>query len=344
MIKLFIFCISFIFFSHSYGAKNSIKNLRNKVSNQALKINKLAAQVRDLDKRISITNDDYLEKVRSLDQLEKKLAFLKGELQTSAIEISTNYEITKKALDHYLIEASDDSEESIKNKAIFYEILSKKMKSLKEAQFHSNNLLDSINTYEQKVDETKKTELSLYSLIVEMENKKKEVSQEYVQVLENKNKSQEKLDSLVARLKAKRKNSYRKKVAKNKSISPTMAMNLPIDAFDNVKKDKKGIIFKFTEVSAVKAPNSGKVVYADELSNYGKVIMIDHGNNVRSVILGDMSIKVQKNQIVEQGSLLGYTLADPGISKSLYYEVRKSNKAQNTINWISKNNRSILKI
>ena len=79
------------------------------------------------------------------------------------------------------------------------------------------------------------------------------------------------------------------------------------------------------EISPIKAPSSGKVVYTGELASYGNIIMIDHGQDVRSVIFGDMKIKANKGDLVEKSQILGYTMADPGIEKSLYYEIRKKN-------------------
>ncbi len=110
----------------------------------------------------------------------------------------------------------------------------------------------------------------------------------------------------------------------------------PLESFVNYKSGDKGVTFKYESRAPIKASAGGKVVYAGELASYGKVVMIDHGQEIRSVILGDIQIKASKGDQVKQGQILGYTLAEPGLKKSLYYEVRKKNVAQNTIALLEK--------
>jgi len=62
--------------------------------------------------------------------------------------------------------------------------------------------------------------------------------------------------------------------------------------------------------------------------------MIDHGKDIRSVILGDINLKVKKGDLLDANGLVGYTNVDLGLTKSLYYEIRKNNKAQNTMKLI----------
>ena len=57
-----------------------------------------------------------------------------------------------------------------------------------------------------------------------------------------------------------------------------------------------------------------------------------------------MVAKVSKNNIVKKGQLLGYTMGDPGTIKSVYYEVRKKNKVQNTLLWLNPSQRKSIKI
>ena len=194
--------------------------------------------------------------------------------------------------------------------------------------------------YDQKLTTTRSNEEIIYNLIMELENKKKEMSQKYISTLESKNLIEAKLDKMKAK-----KVAY-KKVYKNRNANgkATIAMDIPIEKFISARKGKKGIILKFTEITPIKAPSSGKIVYTGELASYGNIIIIDHGKDVRSVIFGDMKIKAKKGDLVQRTQVLGYTMADPGITKSLFYEVRKKNIAQNTLKWISPNTKKSLKI
>jgi septal ring factor EnvC (AmiA/AmiB activator) len=111
---------------------------------------------------------------------------------------------------------------------------------------------------------------------------------------------------------------------------------LPLRNYLSYKGSSKGMTFKYKKVAPVHATERGKIVYSGELSSYGKVIMIDHGHDIRSVILGDLNIKATKGSVVKKGDILGYVNSDAGITKTLYYEVRKKNIAQNTVQLLKK--------
>lgn len=128
-------------------------------------------------------------------------------------------------------------------------------------------------------------------------------------------------------------------MAKVKNGAVELNLISPLDNFVNFTGGKKGVTFKYDSKAPIKATAGGEVVYSGELASYGKVIMVDHGHEVRSVILGDLQVKVKKGDKVSQGQILGYTMAEPGIKKSLYYEVRKKNIAQNTLQWLQNNNK-----
>ena len=328
--------------SLSVGAatKSTVK-LKHKLLVQSSKVSKLAAQIKHLDKKLSSTNNAYISKVKSIEAIERKIGLMQSELQKSASKISKDYQNSQKALNHYLLELSDtENENSLMHKEIYLELFKKKMSKLKAAQKISNQLLETINLYDQKLTETRSNEEIVYNLIVELETKKKEMSQEYISILENKNQTEARLDKIKAK-----KIAYKKVYKKTRNNSKvTIAMNVPLENFVSAKKSKKGIILKFKEIAPVKAPSSGKIVYTGELASYGNIIMIDHGNDVRSVIFGDMKIKANKGDLVQKSQVIGYTMADPGIEKSLYYEIRKKNIAQNTMQWISGATKKNLKI
>lgn len=323
------------------ASKRSINTLKNKLTDQSHRLNILAAKIKNIEKEISKKNSTYLDNVRSIEQYDKKIAQMKTELSSSAEEISENYRKTKSSFELFLIEKTDeDNENSLLERAIYFELLSKKIKDLEKSQKVSNGLLEDINFYEQELARIRGNEESIYKVIVDLENSKKNLSKEYINVLENKNLSQSKLD----RLKIRSKISKRKRAKRHNSGKSDFLMSLPLSSFSDVLKSKKGITFKFNETLPISAPRSGKIAYSGELASYGNVIIIDHGKEVRSVFFGDINIKVSKGKTVNTGDLIGYTLSNFGEQKSLYYEVRKKNKVQNTYNWFSKKNLKKLKI
>jgi murein DD-endopeptidase MepM/ murein hydrolase activator NlpD len=341
--KKICFLLLFIFTLPAFGGVRSIKSLRDRISNQSNQINKLAAQIQDMDSKISSNNETYVNKMKDLEGIEFTVAKLKKDLNSSAVFISNEYQYTKKAFNLYLLESSDsESEDGILSKRIYLDLLRKKMSELKTAQKDSKKFLTLIQSYEQNISETKREEESVYKLIVDLEKNKKAMSQEYVSLMERKNLNETKLDSLISKRKAVKK-VY--KVKNKKSLLKTLfKLNLPLDTYVGASKSKEGITFKFSETTPIKAPRAGKIVYAGQLSNYGNVLIIDHGQDVRSVLLGDIVSKVKKGDSVQNDQIIGYTVADLGNVKALYFEVRKKNIVQNTVNWISKSKRVSLKI
>ena len=337
-IKKLLFLTAF-FAIDTMAVTKSTSKFQNKFVEYSSKVNKIAAQIKSLDKRLAKTNDSYLVSLKEIEKIEKGMTVLKTELKTNAQKISSNYNSAKKALNLYLLESSDtESDEAVLHKKIYLEVLKKNIGKLKQAQKDSNELLETITIYDQKLTETKSHEEEVYNLIVELENTKKELSQNYITYLENKNQAEVELD----KLKAKRKILAKKKVAnKTKIVQIPFAMHPPLEQYLEIKQNKQAIVFKYKDPTAVNAPSAGKVVYTGELANYGNLIMIDHGSDVKSVILADMSIKIKKGESVKKGQVLGYTVSDPGMVKSLHYEIRKKSKAVNAYSWISKTNKKI---
>ena len=171
-----------------------------------------------------------------------------------------------------------------------------------------------------------------------LENQKKEASQNYISSLELKNQIEEKLENEIA--------MQRTSKLKNQSLSKNIDIDfdiiLPIKKFTDYKGSKEGVTFKYESTEPLIACADGQVEYAGELASYGKVIILKHGQDIRSVILGEIKSKVQKGQAVRQGQIIGYTIASPGTKKSLYYEIRKKNKVQNTIAWLKSKNANLL--
>lgn len=309
----------------------SAKKLKDRLANESSAVSKLAAQIKDLEKKLAKTNDGYLESVETIEKLEKKVKILKSSLSENAQDISVEYKKSQKALNLYLLESvDDDNEESLLHRGIYLELLGKKLSALKIAEKRSNKLLESINLYDQQLTKTRADEESIYQVIVELENRKKSMSQTYVSRLETKNRVESNLDKITAKSKASIK--VFGKVAVKDIMIP---MHAPLDDYIELVQNRDAVIFKYKDTAQLKAPAPGKIVYTGELANYGKLIMIDHGNDVKSVLLGDIKIKVVRGNSVEQGQLLGYTVSDPGVVKSLHYEIRKKSKAVNALSWIS---------
>ncbi len=329
----YLIIFSFLVTLDLQASTKSIKKLRDKISNESTRINKLAAQIQDIDSKISFNNDSYVQRMKDLEKLEHKVENLKFDLKKSADYISEEYIDTKKAFNLYILESTDEeAEDSLLSKNLYLDLLKKKMNELNKAQKNSKSFLKQIQNYEQSISAKKAEEETLYKLIVDLENSKKSMSQKYISLMEDKNRNQSKLNKLAAKRRAV------KKVYKKKKKDGTLfKVGLPLENFINASKSKEGITFKFSETTPIKAPRAGRIVYAGQLASYGNVLIIDHGQDVRSVLLGDIVAKVKKGDRVTNSQIIGYTVADLGNVKALYFEVRKKDVVQNTVNWVSTN-------
>lgn len=319
-----------------YAKNNRIIKLKDALTSESLRVTKLAAKIKTLDKSISSNNRKYLDSSVRLGKLEKELTDLKESLEKSGKEVGIEYELISKIFRQYLLEKID-----IKNKnlilkdKIYIETLSLQLQELESSQKKSNDLLKSVNTISNNLELIKKQERELYDIIVSLENEKRDSSEHYLNVLEKKNSLREKLEKEIVKNKVSKKRKVKRKyqIVRVKNSK----MRLPLDKFLNYKGGKKGITFTFGDVAPVLATSSGHVAYSGELASYGKIIMIDHGNDVRSLVLGDIKINVKKGQYVDQGQVLAYTISEPGMKKNLYYELRKKNIAQNTLKILKEN-------
>jgi len=341
--KKFAIILMIFSLNQSYAGKMKISQLKDKISNQSSTINKLAAEIRDVEEKMALSNEDYLKKIKDIESKEKNLQELKYSLTDSSKMIHDEYLLSQKALNEYLLEASDtDNDQYLISKKLYSEVLMQKMKDLKSAEEESEKILASIKKNENDLSEMKNTEQNLYALMLELESKKKDIGTNYLTLKEKHDKNQTILERELSRIRA-------KKVVKaqpTKTITNELDLigfQMPITKFSSIKNGKKGITFKFSETTPVKSPAAGKIVYSGELASYGKVVMVDHGDDVRSVLLGDIISKVKKGDSVQAGEMIGYTVSDPGLTKSLYFEIRKKNIAQDTSMILSKNENKINK-
>lgn len=311
------------------GKAPSLSRIKEDLAQKSREASQIAASIQSLEKEIGRANNRYLERSRERRSLEEKLGKLKEGLQSRLDELGKKEVKAKKLVNLYALEGRDEQDENALLKAALLEdLLRKRLNELSETKNRARALGETFQNYSDTLEKARRDEESLHSLILDLENQKKNLSQNYIASVETKNELEASLESALAR------NRAYKKTVKKGLPGAEIALIPPLENFASFKGSNKGVTFKYDSRAPVKATAGGKVVYSGELASYGKVIMIDHGREVRSVILGDVEIKVKKGDNVEQGQLVGYTLAEPGLQKSLYYEVRKRNVAQNTLRWL----------
>lgn len=107
------------------------------------------------------------------------------------------------------------------------------------------------------------------------------------------------------------------------------------DPFYKVMKFHEGVDFSAPTGTEIYATGDGVVtVSARAMAGYGNQVIIDHGFGYKTMYAHLQEMKVKKGQKVKRGQVIG-TVGNTGKSTSphLHYEVWKSNKPVNPINY-----------
>tara|TARA_B100001971_G_scaffold215195_1_gene260359 strand:+ start:189523 stop:190542 length:1020 start_codon:yes stop_codon:yes gene_type:complete len=335
-------CLSILILSSFFtvaSAATKLNGLKDKLNSHSSKIVKLGAQIKSLEKSLTKKNSEYLERLNRLKKFQAKVDELMVDLKARQEEISEERQKLKMAAQTYILEKNDEEDDdSLISRVLLEDQIEHKLAILNDMQKENDSLVEVISQYSAKLNQVKEEEDMLYNLILSLEEQKKETSKEYITNLELKNQLEEKLEAQLAQKKAIAKN----KKVEGANIDLDFNIILPIKKFSDYKGSKEGVTFKYDSTEPLIACANGQVEYAGELASYGKVIILKHGKDIRSVILGEIKSKVQKGQQVRQGQIIGYTIASPGTKKSLYYEIRKKNKVQNTLAWLKSKNSNLL--
>lgn len=220
------------------------------------------------------------------------------------------------------IDENHSSELILENKALI-KAVSIKLTENKILFNEIETLEKEYRSLNQRLTGLKDMQYALLDLLRDLEDKKITVANKYIEIKSSKNK----YHSIIEKQKLKKRLASRKKGVEFKLRSP-------LDSFSNTESGKKGINFEFKDITPVFSSNKGVISYVGRLANYGKVVMIDHGKDIRSVYLGQFNPKVKQGMKVKSGQILGYTDLGNSEKANLYFEVRKKDIAQKTIDWL----------
>jgi murein DD-endopeptidase MepM/ murein hydrolase activator NlpD len=322
--------------------KLSISDIRKNIRYHNRSLNKINSRIIGLEGKLSRKNKDYILILDSKREIESKI-FKSSEKISQYIDlVNEEKNKTKKVLGSVVVNSITTNETSadILSKKILSEFLSKKLlklQSLENILKIKKNKLDDMNT---KFMSLENKEREILTFISELENRKKEYANQYVNTEKRKLELSGKLSSIKSKI-------SQKSNKKRKPSKPSLGIQFssPISDYSGVEYQKKGITFKFKEKQPVKNVRSGVINHVGTLANYGNVVMIDHGKGIRTIFLGDFSSKVKQGQKIKANQIIGYTNKknngrDLG---QIYFEVRKKNKAQNTLllmdkKFLAKNN------
>ncbi|MDG1843703.1 MAG: peptidoglycan DD-metalloendopeptidase family protein [Nitrospinaceae bacterium] len=95
-----------------------------------------------------------------------------------------------------------------------------------------------------------------------------------------------------------------------------------------------GINIKAQTGTLVRSIFNGKVLYTGELEGYGNLVIIGHGKDYHSLYGHLDKIKVEPNQVVQIGDIVGLT-GESGslVGETLYLEIREKGKPVEPLSW-----------
>lgn len=329
-----------LFLTISLSATAAIKKPVDELARYRSEVMEMGAKLSSLEKEIGSKNNLYISSIEQIKQFESDVMLYKDALNHKQSEVKKSQNENKRILQSYLLESENDSVEPWQRK-IHLELLKTAQEKLKSKETELVSFTGKVGEIEEKIVELKRNEEELSNVIQELEGRKKETMEKYLAKVELKKKVEDKVQARTLKAKV-------AQVKKQLSTAPIVQKKAdrvfanPVDDFLTFTASPKGVTFKYQATQPVKAVGQGKVVFAGDLASYGQVVLVDHGNDLRTVLLGKMNIRVKKNDIVNGGDILAYTVNDTKEAQNLYFEVRKKNTAQNTILWLDQ--RAVSKI
>ena len=286
----------------------------------------LGARLNSLERELGQQNNKYLAAIQKIHEMEAELEKQESQLNATREEQSKReQELGQILRSYHLAVVEGDAVPTPQYLELVKQNRSKAAHKIQETEALSKSVVE----FQERLATLRRDEQDLLKLTADLEVRKKGLTEVYLTRLEEKQKTDVKAQN--HRIQQQVKKITRPGVAAE-DIAPKMRFMPPLDQIASTTPSDKGVTFKFGQLQAIRAPRAGRIVYNGELASYGKVLMIDHGDDIRTVMLGRFNSRLQKNAQVEMGDTLGYT--DDG-GDSLYFEVRKKNVAQNTINWMA---------
>lgn len=97
-----------------------------------------------------------------------------------------------------------------------------------------------------------------------------------------------------------------------------------------------GIAVAASAGTPVRAVHGGTVAFAGPFSGFGQLVIVDHGRQAYSLYGYLSTLRVQRGEAVDAGSLLGDTGEGPDGRPSLYFEVRVDGRPVDPLQWLTR--------
>ncbi|MBF0359594.1 MAG: peptidoglycan DD-metalloendopeptidase family protein [Oligoflexia bacterium] len=330
--------------SSSFASINK-RSYKKELVSKSRAILKIKHEIDKLERELNSKNDAYLqhiEKIKKIDssivntnnllmeansRLNKKKESLSKLLRAHIMNNLENNSLTDDYQDiaHDNTASESESLEFLLKKQVLKMNIEQQLKAVNEEQLINENLKKELDLLKERLNEYSQITEALSQLLLEMENKKIELAQQYNKIDIATAPKIEKVATATATATA----TESTLIKNNNFVSPLLN-------FFKVIPEKKGVMFQFKDSSPVYATDKGIVAYSGTLSTYGNIIIIDHGKDIRSVTLGNFKCKLKKNDSVEIGDIVGYTMKGEHKTGNLYFEIRVKDSPQNISSWFQK--------
>lgn len=328
-----LFVLALIFFTFDSNAsipgdlkktKEQILSIKSKLAEKSQAVLELKKQINRIEDNLQTHHQNHLRVSESIKDLQSTLVKTRDRLELDAANIHERQKKLKSLLSELILNQNNSLDFVIKKKVVKNKVAALQ-KELTELETEKNNITKQIEYYQLSLNNYQEKKQILDSLMLDLENNKQGLSKNYLKLNTERGQLEQELTMSKVELL-----TTRKKIG----VKTKDWFSHPVKSFSSLKKSSKGVTYKFNGQQPIFASLKGRVVYLGELASYGQVIMLDHGKGIRSVLLGNISFKINKDDLVKKGELLGYTRGSSLETSNLYFEIRKKNIAQNTSKWI----------
>ena len=312
--------IIWMIFPFSLYAALPERNLLGQLRKYEKSVSSLKKEISLLERQLGDTNKRYVTVLERRKAINKKIERQKSDLANNLDDIEKSSAHIKKLLQSLVVHSMNTGKKDwgeVLSRDLIEKSLKEKLAKLEMKKQKNKKLTLKMEKLHQQYKEYIDIEEGILNLVRDWEYYKKEKTQNYISQVK-------KLKSIQGRYKVPK-----------KSLEKNLFDN-PVERYIEIKHGKKGVTYYTRGHQKIRSIRPGKIVYSNKLSTFGNVVMVDHGDNIRSIFLGQFKPKLKKGARVNGGEILGYTNGVENKQVKIYFEIRKKNKAQDTIRFIKK--------
>ncbi len=307
-----------------------VEKQKSEAQNVTGHLETLKEKILKLEGELGNKNREYIAGISLVERINDELDFIDKRLRVNENNLRESLTGSRFFIMQQMLGDIDEDQDAqdMYNNRIVEKLLRNQIEQLGQRLNDNLKLRQQKDILQQRLLEYQNVDRDIWSLLGELEQRKKKLSEDYVKELELQEEKSKKEISL------EKKRVNKKEIKTKKTAGHYLAP--PLVGFKGHQKQDKGIRFEFQGRKDIIAPSAGKVVYAGELASYGHLILIEHKDEIKSVILGSFAPIVQKNDWVEKSAIIGHTSDVVGKNGSIYFEVRKKEKTMNIMDWIDR--------